>query len=113
MAVAIALDFSLITGRFLIVALAFGFIEYLLNSPETNVAVAIASSLLESTIPTLEKAGFQKLVFEDFYEVLLSLIQQIALPEPGGTTLTSETLLEAFQSPEGRVYFVTPLIELT
>lgn len=49
----------------------------------------------------LEEAGFQKLVFEDFYDVLLSLIQQIVTPEPGGTTLTPETLLEAFQSPEG------------
>jgi ubiquitin thioesterase protein OTUB1 len=94
----------LITGRFLIVALAFGFIESLLNSPQTNVAVTLAVSLLESTLPMLEKAGFQRLVSEDFYEVLLSLIQQIAIPEPGGTTLTSETLLEAFQSPEGKFY---------
>jgi ubiquitin thioesterase protein OTUB1 len=92
----------LITGRFHIVALAFGFIEYLLNSPRTDVAVALAVSLLESTIPKLENAGFQKLVFEDFYEVFLSLIQQILVPEPGGTILTSETLLEAFQSPDGK-----------
>lgn len=56
----------------------------------------------------LEKVGFQKLVFEDFYEVLESLIQQIIIPEPGGTTLTSETLLEAFQSPEGELYFIIP-----
>jgi len=81
-------------------SLAFAFIEYLLNSPQTHVAVPLATSLLETTIPMLEEAGFQKLVFEDFYEVLLSLIQQIVIPEPGGTTLTSETLLEAFQSPE-------------
>ncbi|KAF9649555.1 cysteine proteinase [Thelephora ganbajun] len=81
-------------------SLAFGFIENLLNSPQTDVAVAIATSLLESTVPMLEEAGFQELVFEDFYEVLLSLIQQIDTPEPGGTTLTSEILLEAFQSPE-------------
>jgi ubiquitin thioesterase protein OTUB1 len=101
-AIIIALDFSLITGRFHIVALAFGFIEYLLNSPRTDVAVALAVSLLESTIPKLENAGFQKLVFEDFYEVFLSLIQQILVPEPGGTILTSETLLEAFQSPDGK-----------
>ena len=74
-------------------------------------AVALATSLLESTIPMLEKAGFQKLVFEDFYEVLLSLIQQIALPEPGGTTLTSETLLEAFQSPEGDNYFTNARVK--
>lgn len=94
-------------------ALAFGFIEYLLNSPQTGVAVALATSLLESTVPRLESAGFQKLVFEDFYEVLLSLIQQILVPEPGGTTLTSETLLEAFQSPEGEPRSVTPRVEWT
>jgi ubiquitin thioesterase protein OTUB1 len=82
-----------------------------LNSPQTDVAVALATSLLESTIPMLEDAGFQKLVFEDFYEVLLSLIQQIVVPEPGGTTLTSETLLEAFQSPEGELYSITPRIK--
>ena len=59
----------------------------------------------------LETAGFQKLVFEDFYEVLMSLIQQIVIPEPEGTTLTSETLLEAFQSPEGEVYLIVPLVK--
>lgn len=112
-AIIIALDFSLITGRFFPAALAFGFIEYLLNSPQTGVAVALATSLLESTVPRLESAGFQTLVFEDFYEVLLSLIQQILVPEPGGTTLTSETLLEAFQSPEGEPRSVTPRVEWT
>ena len=69
-------------------------------------AVALAVSLLESTMPKLEDAGFQKLVFEDFYEVFLSLIQQIIVPEPGGTTLTSETLLEAFQNLEGKFYSI-------
>ena len=61
----------------------------------------------------LEEAGFQKLVFEDFYDVLLSLIHQILVPEPGGTTLTSETLLEAFQSPEGKAYSITPRVKWT
>ena len=103
----------MITGRFLIAALAFEFIEHILNSPQPNVAVSIATSLLESTVPTLVKAGFQSLVFEDFYEVLLSLIQQIIIPEPGGTILTSETLLEAFQSAEGEIYFVLKRVEWT
>ena len=102
-AIIIALCFSLTKRCFLIVALAFGFIEHVLNSPRPDVAVAIATSLLESTAPTLEEAGFQKLVFEDFYDVFLSLIQQVITPEPGGTTLTPETLLEAFQSPEGEI----------
>lgn len=75
--------------------------------------VAVATSLLESTIPMLEEAGFQRLVFEDFYEVLLSLIQQIIVPEPGGTILTSSTLLEAFQSPEGEIYSTIKCFEWT
>jgi ubiquitin thioesterase protein OTUB1 len=103
----------LITGRFLIAALAFGFIEHPLNSPRPDMAVAAATSLLESTVPMLEKVGFQKMVFEDFYEVLLSLIQQIIIPEPGGTILTSETLLEAFQSPEGKIHLVIKRVEWT
>ena len=98
-------------GTVFIAALAFAFIEGLLNSPQTNVAVALATSLLESTIPMLEGSGFQRLVFEDFYEVLLSLIQQIIIPEPGGTTLTSETLLEAFQSPEGENFSITSCVK--
>lgn len=92
---------------FSIVALAFAFIEHILNSPQKDVAVDLATSLLKFTVPMLEKAGFQKLVFEDFYEVLLSLIQQIITPEPEGTTLTSDTLLEAFQSPEGENFSIT------
>jgi hypothetical protein len=96
---------------FLIVALAFAFIENILNSEQTDVAVALATSSLESTVPMLLAAGFQKLVFEDFYEVLVSLIQQIVIPEPGGTTLTSETLLEAFQSPEGEIYSIVPRVK--
>lgn len=103
-AVVIALYISLITGRFLIAALAFGYIEHVLNSPQPDVAVTVATSVLGSTVPMLEKAGFQRLVFEDFYDVLLSLIQQVIIPEPGGTILTSDTLLEAFQSPEGKIY---------
>jgi ubiquitin thioesterase protein OTUB1 len=76
-------------------------------------AVAVAISLLGSTVPMLEKAGFQSLVFEDFYDVLLSLIQQIIIPEPEGTVLTSGTLLEAFQSPEGKIYPMIKRIEWT
>lgn len=49
----------------------------------------------------LEFAGFQKLVWEDFYEVLTQLVQSVAAPGPNGRTLTPRALLNAFQSPEG------------
>lgn len=98
-------------GSLFIVALAFAFIDYLLNSPQKIFAVALVKPLLDSTVSMLEDAGFQKLVFEDFYDVLLSLIQQIVIPEPEGTTLTSETLLEAFQNPEGENFSITPRVK--
>jgi len=40
------------------------------------------------------------MVFEDFYDVLISLIRQIVVPEPDGSTLTPSILLEAFQDAE-------------
>jgi ubiquitin thioesterase protein OTUB1 len=64
-------------------------------------AVATAVSGLESCTPKLEDAGFQRLVYEDFYDVLISLINQVVTPEADGTELTIATLVEAFQSPEG------------
>jgi ubiquitin thioesterase protein OTUB1 len=80
---------------------AFAYIQRLLHSPYGEMAVVTALSHLETTLPLLESAGFQPMVFEDFYEVFVSIIRQIIQPEPGGTILTSKLLLEAFQSPEG------------
>jgi ubiquitin thioesterase protein OTUB1 len=65
-------------------------------------AVATSISTLESTLPMLELAGFQKMVFEDFYEVLVSIVQQIVKPDHEGKRMTPEMLLEAFQLPEGK-----------
>lgn len=61
-------------------------------------------SLLDSMLPILEASGFQRLVFEDFYDVLASLVRQIVIPEEGGTVLTPVILLEAIQSPEGKQF---------
>ena len=65
-------------------------------------AYKYALSLLDSTLLILNAAGFQELVYEDFYDVLISLIRQIVVPEPNGSTLTDEILLEAFQDAEGK-----------
>lgn len=59
-----------------------------------------ALSLMESSLDSLEAAGFQKLVYEDFYDALVDLIRRIAAPGPDGQTLTASSLLEAFQNPE-------------
>lgn len=85
-------------------ALAFAWLERLLNSPKQAVEVAKAHSLLDSSLAVLKAAGFQELVYEDFYDVLISLIRQIVVPEPNGSTLTAPVLLEAFQDAEGALY---------
>ena len=72
-----------------------------MDSRNPTVEVAKALSLLDSELAVLKAAGFQELVYEDFYDVLISLIRQIVVPEPNGTTLTKPVLLEAFQDAEG------------
>lgn len=87
-------------------AIAFAYVERILKARNQTLAVAKALSLLDSMLPVLEASGFQRMVFEDFYDVLASLIRQIVIPEEGGTVLTLEILLEAFQSPEGEANLI-------
>ena len=82
-------------------ALAFAWVERLLTSKNETIEVAKALNLLDSSLQVLNAAGFQEMVYEDFYDVLISLIRQIVVPEPDGTTLTKQILLEAFQDAEG------------
>lgn len=63
-----------------------------------------AISTLDSTLPMLDAAGFQKMVYEDFYDVFVGLIRSIGEPDVNGKTLTPEALLEAFQNPEGALF---------
>jgi ubiquitin thioesterase protein OTUB1 len=67
---------------------------------DRDFAVASAKSILESSLSMLDLAGFEKLVYEDFYDIFVSIINQIAVPEPNGTILNERNLLEAFQLPE-------------
>ncbi|KAJ1300728.1 hypothetical protein OPQ81_002372 [Rhizoctonia solani] len=80
-------------------SLAFAYVEKILTAPEPGLAVATSLSHLESTLPLLERAGFQKIVYEDFYEPFVELIQQV-VPPPGELPLTNESLLNQFQDPE-------------
>ncbi|KAH7333594.1 peptidase C65 Otubain-domain-containing protein [Rhizoctonia solani] len=80
-------------------SLAFAYVEKIMTAPEPGLAVATSLSHLESTLPLLERAGFQRIVFEDFYEAFAELIQQV-VPAPGKLPLTNESLLEQFQDPE-------------
>jgi len=54
----------------------------------------------------LENVGFQKLVFEDFYDIFEGLLKSISvphtpdLPESEGGGMDEAILLSAFQNPE-------------
>jgi len=81
-------------------SLGFAYVERILNAPDVALAVATSLSALQATLPMLKAAGFEPLVYEDFYETFTSLIQQIVTPDEHGARLTSAILLEAFQSDE-------------
>jgi hypothetical protein len=82
-------------------ALAFAYVERLLRARDAEIAVVTALSTLDTTLPMLESAGFQKLVYEDFYEALVELIRGVITPSANGKTMTERMLLDAFQSAEG------------
>lgn len=62
----------------------------------------------------MEHAGFQELVFEDFYEVLRSLVASMAVVDPtdilGERKADWARLLEDFQSPESASLCVLEII---
>jgi ubiquitin thioesterase protein OTUB1 len=76
-------------------------VEGLLKSKDQELAVGKSLSFLSSINETLQSAGIEKMVYEDFYEEFASLIENIIKPNSEGRTLTVDLLLNAFQSPEG------------
>ncbi|KAK0189760.1 cysteine proteinase [Armillaria mellea] len=85
-------------------SVAFAYVERMLHALNPADAVEKGVVALKSTLPMLENVGFQKLVFEDFHDVLESLLLSIVTPQTTGKTLNAVGLLEAFQSPEGKLY---------
>ncbi|KAK0201010.1 peptidase C65 Otubain-domain-containing protein, partial [Desarmillaria ectypa] len=81
-------------------SVAFAYVERMMHALNPAQAVEKGVAALKSTLPMLENVGFQKLVFEDFYDVLESLLLSIVTPQTTGKTLNAVGLLEAFQSPE-------------
>jgi len=81
-------------------ALGFAFVEQILKAPENDIAAVTALSLLETTASSLEAVGFQRIVFEDFYDVLYGLIKSVVQPDDGQECLTPASLLQKFQNPE-------------
>ncbi|KIM81941.1 hypothetical protein PILCRDRAFT_71406, partial [Piloderma croceum F 1598] len=94
-------------------SIAFAYIERVMYALEPEMAVATSISTLESTLPMLELAGFQKMVFEDFYDILVSLVHQVVQPDHEGKILSPELLLEAFQHPEGKFSMMRSLLRLS
>ncbi|GLB44629.1 putative cysteine proteinase [Lyophyllum shimeji] len=79
---------------------AFAFVERLIHAPNPDSSVQHALSTLEATLPMLKEVGFEKLVYDDFYEALVSLVQNVLTPDDIGMKLNPVRLLEAFQKPE-------------
>jgi len=77
-------------------AVAFAFVESLLHSRDRDVTVKRALDTLNQSFQMLESVGFEKLVFEDFYEVLEGLVVSITNPA-AGKSLDGDSLLAAFQ----------------
>jgi ubiquitin thioesterase protein OTUB1 len=71
-----------------------------MQSHDPSLAIANALSILESTLPMLDEAGFQRMVFEDFYEYFRNIIQNINTPDDNGNVLTAELLLFYIQEPQ-------------
>jgi hypothetical protein len=90
------------------IALAFAYVERLLYAPDDELAVGSALSTLEGSLALLDAAGFQKMVYEDFYEPLAELVRSVIAPDQNGATLSPPALLQAFQSAEGAIHPSTP-----
>jgi ubiquitin thioesterase protein OTUB1 len=84
------------------IALAFAYVERVLEAEDRDLALGSAMSILEPSQSVLEAVGFQKLVFEDFYEAFASLIHRVAIPDGEGKLLNPGSLLGAFQNVESR-----------
>lgn len=79
--------------------MAFSYVERILHAPDVALAVATGVSTLEGSLPMLDRAGFQRVVTEDFFDALIEVVRSIAVKGPNGKTLDNESLLGAFQDP--------------
>ncbi|KAK4049962.1 hypothetical protein OIV83_003786 [Microbotryomycetes sp. JL201] len=78
-------------------AFAFSYVERLVSQPASAAQLALAK--LESLMPLLDKAGFMKDIYDDFYEPLRELLISLG-PLPPGARPTLSSLHESFNDPE-------------
>lgn len=91
-------------------AIGFAYIEQIVNSSDPTLAAATALSNLEKTRDLLDLAGFQKVVYEDFFDAFASMINEVATSASPEGIMTHPILLSAFQNPEGMSLSATPTI---
>ncbi|KAF8519335.1 cysteine proteinase [Hysterangium stoloniferum] len=95
-------------------SLGFSYIEKLLRAPDVALAVTMSLSTLEATRDLLKAADFDAIVYDDFYGIFVSCVQQIVTPDKDdGHLLTAAILLEAFQDPSVSNSIITYLRLLT
>jgi ubiquitin thioesterase protein OTUB1 len=80
-------------------ALAFAYIERIMDSQDPALEATMAISTLDAAVPLLERVGFDKFAYEDFYEELLGLLKRVGSGLQN--QLSPEALLSAFQAAEG------------
>ncbi|TFK17536.1 cysteine proteinase [Coprinopsis marcescibilis] len=80
-------------------SLAFRYVEKLLESPQEDKDITVASSLsiLSSTRDHILQAGTDAFILEEPYETITSIIQNITTPNGKGLVLDADRLLARFQ----------------
>jgi ubiquitin thioesterase protein OTUB1 len=100
--------FSLVACK----AIGFAYIEQIINSPDPTVAAANALSNLEKSQGLLDQAGFQKVVYEDFYDAFASMIKEVATATSPDGIMNHTILISAFQNPEGKISNLECLVKI-
>jgi ubiquitin thioesterase protein OTUB1 len=74
----------------------------LLESHDQEMAVMTTLSTLTATRQLLNETGVQELVYEDFYDSIVQLVQNVVVPDAESKqVLTLDTLLQFFREAEG------------
>lgn len=83
-------------------AIGFAFLVQLLGSSDQEMAVMTTLSTLAATRQLLEETGVQELVYADFYDQTVQLVQKIIVPDEKKAVLTLDSLLEFFRDAQGK-----------
>jgi len=83
-------------------AIGFAFLVQLLESHDQEMAVTTTLSTLAATRQLLEETGVQELVYVDFYDQIVQLVQNIIVPDEKKTVLTLDGLLNFFRDTQGK-----------